>query len=96
MKGSDLMTLAGGELGPPCLYQRSVPVVACPKSWLITVPQAGRLVEDADLDLTDFFFSSTFFFFSAGCGLKPVSQPSTARITDTRRVHKGGTESDFS
>ena len=44
---------------------------------------AGRLVEDEDLDLTDFYFSSTFFFFSVGCALKPVSWPSTALITDT-------------
>ena len=44
---------------------------------------ASQLVEDVDLDLTDFFFSSTFFFFSAGCALKPVSWPSTALITET-------------
>ena len=41
-------------------------------------------VEVEGLGLTDFFFSSTFFFFSAGCALKPVSWPSTALITDTR------------
>ena len=34
--------------------------------------------------MTDFFFSSTFFFFSASCALKPVSWPSTALITNTR------------
>ena len=50
--------------------------------WLVQTA-TGRLVEYEDLDLTNFFFSSTFFFFSASCALEPVSWPSTAFITDT-------------
>ena len=61
--------------------------------WSVDINEAGRLDEDlTDLSgLTDLelltFLSSLFFFFSAGCSLKPgdpeVLWPSTTPTTDT-------------